>query len=334
MRSCCIITPHPFWRERIGCGTLMRGRYKLLSKLFDEVLVLFITKSDETCPLPGATLRLNRPLNSQHKAMIKSYIKRNNISLCYFSYDYWPGIAEVVNCRTALELHDVMHLRAESFMKFGVSAPVSKTKNQEIEELKKFDFVFCLNLDEVAYLRKRGVDCTYLPPSFSFQKTNQPNQQPIAGMIGSASKPNVDGLTELLVSTCDFEEVIVAGALSKVDLSNGECQNRLTKLGYVVAPHEFYSKINVALSPVRFGAGLKIKVLEALANGRPVLATSHSVEGFPAGISDVATVEDNYGSWTRDLLKESSSISKSKIESYINEYFSIDAVKTTLKELI
>ena len=334
MRSCCIITPHPFWRERMGCGTLMRGRYKLLHELFDEVLVLFITKSDETCPLPGATLRLRRPLNAHHKATIKSYIKNRNISLCYFSYDYWSGIAEVVDCRTALELHDVMHLRAKSFMRFGVSAPVCKTKNQEIEELKKFDVVFCLNLNEVAYLRKKRVACTYLPPNISFQITDQPKHQPLAGMIGSASKPNVDGLTQLLASACDFGELIVAGALSKLDLPNGECQIRLTKLGYVGGPHEFYSKINVALSPVRFGAGLKIKVLEALANGCPVIATSHSVEGFPAGIRQVVIVEDNYGNWTRDLLHESLCIPKSKIENYITECFSKNVAKSVLKELV
>lgn len=334
MRACCIITPHPFWRERMGCGTLMRTRYKLLHELFDEVLVLFITKSDETCPLPGATLRLRRPFNAQHKATIKSYIKNRNVSLCYFSYDYWPGIAEIVDCRTALELHDVMHLRTESFNKFGVSPPVCKAKDQEIEELKKFDFVFCLNLDEVAYLRTNGLACSYLPPNFSFQMIDQPNHEPLAGMIGSASKPNVDGLTQLLASTGDCGELIVAGALSKLDLPDGKYQHRLTKLGYVAAPHDFYSKINVALSPVRFGAGLKIKVLEALASGCPVLATSHSVEGFPEGIREVVTVEDNYGSWTRDLLQESLNISKSKIENYINEYFSIDAAKSTLKELV
>jgi glycosyltransferase involved in cell wall biosynthesis len=108
----------------------------------------------------------------------------------------------------------------------------------------------------------------------------------------------------------------------------------LTKLGYVVGPHEFYSKINVALSPVRFGAGLKIKVLEALASGCPVVATSHSVEGFPAGIREVASVEDNYDNWTKDLLKESLSIPKSTIENYITNYFSIDVAETTLKEFV
>jgi len=191
-----------------------------------------------------------------------------------------------------------------------------------------------LNLDEVAYLKTNGVTCSYLPPNFSFQMIDQPDHQPLAGMIGSAAKPNIDGLTQLLASTSDCGELVIAGALSKLDLPDGKYKHRLTKLGYVAAPRDFYSKINVALSPVRFGAGLKIKVLEALASGCPVLATSHSVEGFPTGIREVVTVEDNFSSWTRDLLQESLSISKSKIESYINEYFSIDAAKSTLKDLV
>jgi glycosyltransferase involved in cell wall biosynthesis len=40
----------------------------------------------------------------------------------------------------------------------------------------------------------------------------------------------------------------------------------------------------VALSPVRFGGGLKIKVFEALSFGKPVLATQHSIDGFPKNI--------------------------------------------------
>jgi hypothetical protein len=334
MRKCCIITPHPFWRERMGCGTLMRSRYKLLRELFDEVLVLFITKSDETCPLPGATLRLRQPFHAQHRTTIQSYVKNKNISLCYFSYDYWPGIAETVDCQTALELHDVMHLRSESFNKFGVSCPISKTKGQEIEELKKFDVVFCLNLEEVNYLQTNAVPCIYLPPTFSFQMITQPEHEPMAGMIGSAAKPNIDGLTQLMKSCDGCGDLVIAGALSKLDLPVDARRHRLTKLGYVATPQEFYSKINVALSPIRFGAGLKIKVLEALANGCGVLATKHSIEGFPPGIQEVVTIEDNFGNWTKDRLQQSVAVKKAHIESYIDNYFSEEMAKSILKTII
>jgi len=334
MRTCCIITPHPFWRERMGCGTLMRGRYKLLGELFDEVLVLFITKSDETCPLPGATMRLRQSFHAQHRAAIQSYIKNKNISLCYFSYDYWPGIADTVDCQTALELHDVMHLRSESFKKFDVSCPINKTKDQEIEELQKFDVVFCLNLEEVNYLQTNAVPCIYLPPTFSFQMISQPEHEPIAGMIGSAAKPNVDGLTQLIKHSTGFGDLVIAGAISKLDLPVGACQHKFTRLGYVTTPQEFYSQINVALSPIRFGAGLKIKVLEALANGCRLLATSHSIEGFPPGIHEVVTIEDNFDKWTTDLLQQSISVKRSKIENYVNEHFSENAFKSRLKQVI
>lgn len=41
-----------------------------------------------------------------------------------------------------------------------------------------------------------------------------------------------------------------------------------------------YQAATVAVAPILFGGGTKIKVLEALANGRPCVATVHAAEGF------------------------------------------------------
>ena len=90
----------------------------------------------------------------------------------------------------------------------------------------------------------------------------------------------------------------------------------------------------MALSPARFGAGLKIKVLEALANGCRVLATSHSVEGFPKGIHDVVTIEDNFENWTKGRLQQSVAVKKADIKSYIDNYFTEDIAKSILKEVV
>jgi hypothetical protein len=43
---------------------------------------------------------------------------------------------------------------------------------------------------------------------------------------------------------------------------------------------EFYSQVGLALAPVRTGGGIKVKIVEALAFGRPVLATAFALEGF------------------------------------------------------
>lgn len=45
-----------------------------------------------------------------------------------------------------------------------------------------------------------------------------------------------------------------------------------------------YARARVAICPVREGGGSKIKVIEAAAHARPVVATSHALRGFAAGI--------------------------------------------------
>jgi glycosyltransferase involved in cell wall biosynthesis len=53
-------------------------------------------------------------------------------------------------------------------------------------------------------------------------------------------------------------------------------------LGFVTDLDELYSCCKIVISPVE-GTGLKIKVIEALAAGKPVFGSHHSVSGLPPG---------------------------------------------------
>jgi glycosyltransferase involved in cell wall biosynthesis len=54
-----------------------------------------------------------------------------------------------------------------------------------------------------------------------------------------------------------------------------------------------YARARLAISPVSLGAGTKIKVVEACAFGRPVVATSHSARGFEAAFAGDMAVADS-----------------------------------------
>jgi glycosyltransferase involved in cell wall biosynthesis len=58
----------------------------------------------------------------------------------------------------------------------------------------------------------------------------------------------------------------------------------LEVLGFVDDIHALYEKASVAVAPLRFGAGVKGKVTEALAAGMPMVASSVAAEGL--GLSD------------------------------------------------
>ena len=51
-------------------------------------------------------------------------------------------------------------------------------------------------------------------------------------------------------------------------------------LGFVEDLEQVYDDCAVSVVPISAGAGTKIKVLESLRNGRPVVLTSHSLRGY------------------------------------------------------
>lgn len=48
----------------------------------------------------------------------------------------------------------------------------------------------------------------------------------------------------------------------------------------------FYENIDVALAPVERGGGMKVKVVEAMMHGAPVIATEHAKDGLPTALQE------------------------------------------------
>ena len=336
LRNISLITHHAFWAEPLGCGTLMRGRYRLLKNCTKSINVLYLTTTDRTCPLPGMTIRVNQRLTNSDLKSIKDYVRENRIDLCYFSYNQLGFLCDLLDCETAVEIHDVIHLRQKQFEDYGYRAPYIKSKQQELEELRRYSYVISINREETTYLKKSGLENThYLPPSLSFKPTLPPSQEDHLGFIGSQAKPNIDGLSNFLAKQPKLpNHLVLAGPITTCDLLKQYQSNSITSLGVIGSPSEFYRKIGLAISPIRFGAGLKIKVLESLAHGRPVLATKHSVEGFPDGIEDVVTVEDDVEKWTGDLIKRALVTPHDRIKQFFEQSFSPNVVQLRLISIL
>jgi glycosyltransferase involved in cell wall biosynthesis len=77
--------------------------------------------------------------------------------------------------------------------------------------------------------------------------------------------------------------VLIAGqglpAALKKELANIQ---EIQLMGWVDDPGAFYGKVDAALVPIRAGGGTRIKMLEAFACKRPVVATSIGAEGLEA----------------------------------------------------
>ncbi|MEN4450254.1 glycosyltransferase family 4 protein [Mycobacterium sp. SM3041] len=78
------------------------------------------------------------------------------------------------------------------------------------------------------------------------------------------------------------DRVVVAGFGSE-KLPSAE---RTTVMGAVGDVAEFYEKVDIVLAPIYLGGGMKVKVVEAMMYGKPVIASEHARSGLPPAIAE------------------------------------------------
>jgi glycosyltransferase involved in cell wall biosynthesis len=77
------------------------------------------------------------------------------------------------------------------------------------------------------------------------------------------------------------EGIVVVGPIDSIDL--------------------FWPSIDIAINPVRFGSGLKIKNVEALAYGRPLITTSIGAEGLESASPNGLRIANSESEWECSL---------------------------------
>jgi glycosyltransferase involved in cell wall biosynthesis len=112
--------------------------------------------------------------------------------------------------------------------------------------------------------------------------------------------PNVDAILFLkkeiwpkIKKQLPKAELHIYGAYAPQQISELHSQKEgfLIK-GWVVSVSEVMKNARVCLAPLRFGAGLKGKFLDAMKNGTPAVTTSIGAEGIPGNYSFAGTIVD------------------------------------------
>lgn len=99
---------------------------------------------------------------------------------------------------------------------------------------------------------------------------------------------------------------------------------------------DLYRNCRVVVVPLRYGAGVKGKVVEAIYNGAPIVTTSVGSEGIP-DVEDVLLVKDEPDEFAETVVelyndeKRLEELSE-KTQDYIRGHFSIDAAWDVIKE--
>ena len=108
----------------------------------------------------------------------------------------------------------------------------------------------------------------------------------VAGWMAGPGSPNVDALRWFASDVMPLVSARLPGARTIVTGANPPAEvarlrsDTIRLVGFVDDLNELYASARVAIAPIRFGAGVKIKTLEAVQHGVPVVATPTGIEGI------------------------------------------------------
>jgi glycosyltransferase involved in cell wall biosynthesis len=131
------------------------------------------------------------------------------------------------------------------------------------------------------------VPCFFSPVATDIAPLKAASTRTYVGFIGNfAHAPNRDALDWLLndiwprVRTLHPDAELRIAGPHVPEHARSDTSKGINVVGFVDDIDDFYAKAAMAVVPYRFGGGVKIKALEAMANGCAVVATTVGAEGL------------------------------------------------------
>lgn len=238
--------------------------------------------------LPGHICRIADWYDPSLEAVCRDMHRRRGYQAVHVNYVWYAPVLDQFGPQVVkvLDTHDVFANRSEKYTRAGMQPQwFSTTFQDEDGALRLADAALAIQREEAAEMAERGHrNILYLPyvePCVrSF--TPPPAGRPLTlGYLGSGNDWNILSMARFVNKLRALGQVypgpiLVGGGISKhVREIPG-----VIKLGFVKELHTFYDSIDIAINPMVGGTGLKIKTVEPLCFGKPVLTTPSGAQGL------------------------------------------------------
>ncbi len=242
------------------------------------------------------------------------------ITMAYLIEGLPPKVRKEIHC--VLDTHDILHERGMQFGAAGYLHWLEVGLEEESRTWDQFDTVLAIQENEAELIRKHVSHPQVMVVGHAPQLNlnldtvvEQPNKIRL-GYIGSANYSNWHAINRFLIEVWpdllaqpDVEvELIVAGKIcSWIEMQDGERlaslkANNIALIGEIDELRQFYDAIDIALNPVLFGTGLKIKNVEALAFGKPLVTTNSGASGMTSAAQQACYVVSTLSEMSTKLV--------------------------------
>ena len=185
-----------------------------------------------------------------------------------------------------LDTHDVFGARDKRFRDAGLEPEWYYTSPaEEARGLARADIVLAIQAEEAALFRAAGHDDVRVighAPGQRQRAVHPPGGFVRVGYLASGNPLNRRSLADVVqllpaIGVAGLR-CLVAGSIC--DGLAGDI-GPFVSIGRVGDLDEFYDHVDIVINPMQFGTGLKIKSVEALFQGLPLIATRAAMAGLP-----------------------------------------------------
>jgi polysaccharide biosynthesis protein PslH len=188
-----------------------------------------------------------------------------------------------------IDTHDVYHLRPARLERFGLREKWRKVSHRtELKALCRAKTIFAIQDEEAEILRKMlpsHAQVVTVGHNYDIVNVWAPAGDAVIGYLGTANELNVISAQWFVCEVWPKVQALMSSAQLLVGgdvASHIDSLPNVIKLGSVATPAELYRKVRLVVNPMRTGSGLKIKTIEALSHGIPVVSTTPGVAGVSA----------------------------------------------------
>ncbi len=194
-------------------------------------------------------------------------------------------------------MHDLFHRRASAFTSQGLSDPVIMVgEAEELKRLRRADAVIAIQQEEADYVRGGLPDRRVIlaPMAANPLDHAQLGDSDTILFVGSNTAANVMGMDwfyrdiwPLVRRSAPSARLLVCGNVARALPAPPE---GVRHLGVVPDLAPLYRTAGVVISPLPIGSGLKIKLIEALAQGKAMVVTPVTLQGVETDVSPAVRV--------------------------------------------
>ena len=289
----------PAYAKKLAFRTRLGMRFPFLRRVVWESVKLALSRTRRGREGSQPTSSSNSTLDDRRQAwfmsrelmryvckLARKYKPRAMIVEYVFATPYFaafpPDTVRIV------DTIDVFSLKEEQVGAFGIDDFLSCTEEEERRYLLEADVVVAIQPREAALLKaivpERDVILAGVDFDVAEDSAGSESVPDRIVVVASDNPLNVHGLQSFLADCWpSIKRSRVSASLHVVGRVGNLCHvddSSIRYSGWVADLDSVYREASVVINPTIAGTGLKIKTVEALAHGKPLVAWAHGVDGL------------------------------------------------------